>query len=123
MRSATPTPRRSRTAKRLYQLTETPRTSHLLQIAGGHVYGVHGATNVKAQQGAGFVDICTRDGKPVACGVIPVETFDAAETAAWNACALHYNIIGRFSHGWAFTFSTDAIIVRSNLRMYCIGRK
>ncbi len=109
--------------KRIYSLTETPRTGHLLQIANGHVYGLHGTTNVKPQQGAGFMDVCTIDGKGVASSIIPPEEFDASETAAWSGCALYYNIVGRFSHGWQFTFSKDAIILRSNLRIYCIGPK
>lgn len=108
--------------KRMYQLTVTPRTSHLLQIANGHTYGLHGTTNVKEQNGGGFLDVCTLAGKPVATSVIPAPVSDAAEKEIWAACALYYNS-QRFSTGWTFTFSQDAIIVRSHLRLYCIGPK
>lgn len=110
-------------SKRYNSLTEVPRTSHLLQVANGHIYGLTGAGPGKELAGGAHMDVCTLDGKGVAMNLIPPEVFDKTETEAWNGCALYYNIIGRFAHGWAFTFSKDAIIVRSNLRMYCIGPK
>jgi outer membrane protein assembly factor BamB len=100
----------------------TPATRHLIEIAGGHVYGLREGrgSETKPPQDAVF-EVYSLDGKKVSENRLsnaPVEgekQRQVIETQGWNTW--------HFSYACPFTIAADRIYVRSYDYLWCIGRK
>jgi hypothetical protein len=91
-----------------------PASGHLLQAAGGHLYGFSGKKE-------GIIQVCTLDGKPVSECKIPLTEPKGAELELIRTCERQEGW-PVFSKGRTFTFGPDCIVVRGMARLYCFGK-
>jgi outer membrane protein assembly factor BamB len=112
----------SKDTKNNANVRATPATRHLLEVAGGHVYGLkedRGSETQPAQ--AAILEVYTVDGKKVSANLLanaPVEGEKKRQiiaTNGWNTWD--------FSYACPLTIAGDRIYVRSCDYLWCIGRK
>lgn len=91
-----------------------PKTGHMLQVAGGYVFGLEKAKDGDEMQ------IFTVDGKPVATRLLPVRPVTPAQK---EMCANTIGGLGfgEFSYSRTFTFAGNDLFVRSLSSVICIG--
>jgi hypothetical protein len=93
-----------------------PATGHLLQIAGGHVYGFDNKV----------IQVCTVDGKFVTSNVIPGILLTKEQIPIWSITGIKLpeedgNYYERDSYGKQFTFGKDCLIVRQHMNVFCFS--
>jgi hypothetical protein len=107
-----------------------PSTSHLLAIAGGHIYGLAGSS----KEPAATMTVYTLDGKKVAQSQLLRREPTLEQQAMHTYCTgnpkpwfTDKKLAGAqpkvaFSYGNAFTFGGDRIFIRSLEGLICVGK-
>jgi hypothetical protein len=94
----------------------TPITFHLLQLAGGHVYGWQG---MHAEYP---VEVFTADGKFVASSLLPPPTLTKEQLPIWQGVDSTDRYDDHFiSYSCQFTFGPDCLVMRTLMHLYCFG--
>jgi hypothetical protein len=112
----------------------TPKTQHILAVAGGHVYGLHRGMDWPTTQRyqslrdkpVATMQVFTLDGKWVADNVLVRREPTEEQKKMHRYCTGGERpwMDGRdgcFSYGWTFTFDSDSIYIRSMESLICAG--
>jgi len=97
----------------------TPATAHLLQIAGGNVYGWDHMN----------MDVYSSDGKKVASNLFPDPHVTKEQLPIWHGVdssddyfsELNGKKNGMISYGFQFTFGRDCLVARGLMHLYCFS--
>jgi hypothetical protein len=90
-----------------------PATAHLLQLAGGHVYGWDCKSGM---------EVFTADGKFVAANLVPPPALTPEQLPVWHGVASSDRYAPNFvSYSGQFTFGKDCLVARALMHLYCFA--
>jgi len=89
-----------------------PVTSHLLQLAGGNVYG---------WRESGTAQVYTADGKRVANNSFERPTLTKEQMPIWHGLSSGDAYGNTISYSCQFTFGKDCIVMRGLMHLYCFS--
>jgi hypothetical protein len=101
-------------ASRIPQDRAAPRTAHLLQLAGGYVYGW--GNNLTDP-----VQVYTADGKFVAANPFVRPTLTKEQLPVWRGVDSSEGYGNMLSYGSQFTFGKDCLVMRTLMHLYCFS--